>query len=135
MKNMNFSRAGELHRRACRQAALQDGPVGCTLRRAGGLYIKLGCGKGWAGGLPCFSARPALFRSPLDRFFVQPTGPPICLLCSLPSPPISVIHGLDIGGRHGRRFVLLRHTHSPQRRPYPICTSRNRNVRHQCGGG
>ena len=45
------------------------------------------------------------------------------------------IDGLDIGGRHGRRFVLLRHTHRPQRRPYPICTSRSRNVRHRCGGG
>jgi len=26
---------------------------------------------------------------------------------------------LDSGG-HGRRFVLLRHTHRPQRRPYPF---------------
>jgi len=34
MKNMNFLWAGKLHRRAGRQAALQDGPVGCTLRRA-----------------------------------------------------------------------------------------------------
>ena len=32
MKNMNFLRAGELHRRAGRQAAQQDRPVGCTLR-------------------------------------------------------------------------------------------------------
>jgi len=41
------------------------------------------------------------------------------------------VDGLDIGGQHGRRFVLLRHTHRPQRRPYPICTSRKlirRNV-------
>jgi len=36
--------------------------------------------------------------------------------------------------QHGRRFILLRHTHRPQRRPYPICTSRNGNVRHRCGG-
>jgi len=42
---------------------------------------------------------------------------------------------LDIGRQHGRRFVLLRHTHKPQRRPYPICTSRNENARHRCGGG
>jgi len=26
------------------------------------------------------------------------------------------VDGLDIGGQHGRRFVLLRHTHRPQRR-------------------
>ena len=43
--------------------------------------------------------------------------------------------GLDSGGRHGRRFVLLRHTHRPQRRPYPICTGRSGNGRHRCGGG
>ena len=30
------------------------------------------------------------------------------------------VDGLDIGGQHGRRFVLLRHTHRPQRRPYPF---------------
>jgi len=34
---MNFSGFGELHRRAGRQDALQDGLVGCTLRQAGGL--------------------------------------------------------------------------------------------------
>jgi len=28
------------------------------------------------------------------------------------------VDGLDIGEQHGRRFVLLRHTHKPQRRPY-----------------
>ena len=44
------------------------------------------------------------------------------------------VDGLDIGGQHGRRFVL-RHTHRPQRRTYPICTSRSGNVRHRCGGG
>jgi len=43
--------------------------------------------------------------------------------------------GLDIGGQHGRRFVLLSHTHRPQRKPYPICTSKSGNVRHCCGGG
>jgi len=34
------------------------------------------------------------------------------------------VDGLEIGGQHGhgRRFVLLRHTHRPQKRPYPICT-------------
>jgi len=37
MKNMNFPRTGELHRRAGRQAALQDGPAVCGKERAGGL--------------------------------------------------------------------------------------------------
>jgi len=45
------------------------------------------------------------------------------------------VDGLDIEGQHGRRFVLLPHTLRPQRRPYPICTSRSGNVQHQCGGG
>jgi len=75
MKNMNYPRAGELHRRAGRQAALQDWPVGCTLRGASGLHIKLGCGKGRSGGLPFSAPRPALFRSPPHRLFVQPAGP------------------------------------------------------------
>jgi len=80
---MNFSRAGELHRRACRQAALQDGPVGCTLRRAGGLYIKLGCGKGWAGGLPCFSASPPFFAARWTAFLCSPPARPsvFCVAC------------------------------------------------------
>jgi len=49
-----------------------------------------------------------------------------------PEPPGHAVHGevdgLDIGRRHGRRFVLQRHTHRPQRRPYPICTSRSGGV-------
>jgi len=64
MKNMNFSRAGELQRRKGQQAAPQDGPVGCTFRQAGGLQIQLGCGKGRIGGLPFSAACPALFLSP-----------------------------------------------------------------------
>ena len=44
------------------------------------------------------------------------------------------VDGLDVGRRHGRRFVLLHHTHRPQRRSYPVCTSRSGNVRHRCGG-
>ena len=56
-----------------------------------------------------------------------------------PEPPGHAVHGvvdgLDIGGQHGRRFVLLRNTHRPQRRTYPICTSRSGNVRHRCTGG
>jgi len=63
---MNYQRASELHR-ASRQAALQDWPVGCTLRGASGLHIKLGCGKGQSGGMPFSAARPALFRSPPAR--------------------------------------------------------------------
>ena len=56
-----------------------------------------------------------------------------------PEPSGHAVHeevdGLDIGGQHDWRFVLLRHTHRLQRRKYPICTSRSGNVRHQCGGG
>jgi len=44
------------------------------------------------------------------------------------------VDGLDIRGRHDRPFVLLRHTHRPQRRPYLICASKSGNVRHRCGG-
>ena len=43
--------------------------MGCTLRRSGGLRIKLGCGKGRAGGLPFSAAHPTLFRCPTDRLF------------------------------------------------------------------
>ena len=54
-------------------------------------------------------------------------------------PSDHVVHGevdgLDIGGQHGRWFVLLRYIHRAQRRPYPICTSRSGNVRQRCGGG
>ena len=103
---MNFPQADELHRRAGWQATQQDRPVGCTLGWSGGLHIRLAYGKGRAGGLPFSAARPALFRNPPDRLFVQPTGPPFCLQCSLPKvhvfhletqparpagPPISVI--------------------------------------------
>ena len=56
-----------------------------------------------------------------------------------PEPSGHAVHGevdgLDIGGQHGRRLILLRHTHRPQRRPYPICTSRSGNVWHRCEGG
>jgi len=34
----------------------------------------------------------------------------------------TLVDGLEIEGQHGRRFVHLRHTHRPQRKPYPICT-------------
>ena len=30
---------------------------------------------------------------------------------------------------------FLRHTHRPQRRPFPVCTSKSGNVQHWCGGG
>ena len=32
---------------------------------------------------------------------------------------------LNIGVQHGRLFVLLRNTHRPQKKPYPICTTRS----------
>jgi len=54
-----------------------------------------------------------------------------------PQPSGRAVHeevdGLDIGWQHGRRFILLRHTRRPQRRPYPICTSRSGNAQHRCG--
>jgi len=57
----------------------------------------------------------------------------------LPAPSGRAVHeevdGLDIGGQHGRRFVLLRHTRRLQRRKYPICTSRSGNAQDRCGGG
>jgi len=54
-----------------RQSALQVGSVGCTLKQAGGLHIKLGCRKRCA----------ALFcRPPLP--FPQPADPPFgAVLC------------------------------------------------------
>ena len=57
-------------------------PSDCTTGRASGLHIKLGCGKRRAGGLPFSAAHPALFYSQPDLLFVQPVGPPFCLLCS-----------------------------------------------------
>ena len=59
-------------------------------------------------------------------------------LSHCPEPSGHVVHeevnGLDIAGQHHRQFVLLRHTHRLQRRPYPICTSRSRNAQHSCRG-
>ena len=40
MKNMDFLQAGELHRRAGRQAAQHNWPVGCTTGLASGLHIR-----------------------------------------------------------------------------------------------
>jgi len=55
-----------------------------------------------------------------------------------PEPSGHAVHGevdgLDIGGQHGWRFVLLRHIHRPQRGRYPICPCRSGNLRHRCGG-
>ena len=92
MKNMTFPGAGDLHRRAGWQAALQDGPVGCKLSWAsekGGLE---GCPFLQLAGPPfCAACWPALLSS------VQPTSPPKIHVFhletrpfSLPSPPISV---------------------------------------------
>jgi len=43
-------------------------------------------------------------------------------LSHCPEPSGHAVHeevdGLDIEGQHGRRFVLLRHTHRSQRRPH-----------------
>ena len=101
MKNMNYPRAGELHRRAGQQAAIQDWPVGCTLREVGGLHIKPGCGKGRSGGLPFSAAHPFLCSPPARPSVlssVQPAGSSpfsfgnMALQPARPvSPPISVI--------------------------------------------
>ena len=86
-----LSAGGELHRRAGRQAALQDWTVGCTLRGAGGLHIKLGYGKGRSGGLPFSAARPALFRSlpalPSVLSSEQPASPPTVHVFHLETRP------------------------------------------------
>jgi len=58
-----------------------------------------------------------------------------CLIVQNRQAVQSISRSMDIGGQHGQRFVLLRHTHRPQRRPYSICTSRSGNVWHWCGGG
>ena len=69
------------------KAALQDGPVVCTSRRAGGLHSKLGCEKGRPKDCPFL--QPA---QPLP----QPAGPPFCaarrpaLLCN--PPKVHVFH-------------------------------------------
>jgi len=75
MKNINFLQAGELHRGVGWQAALQDGPVSCTLRQTGGLHSgKLDCRNRKAGGLPFSAARCTAFLcSPLACTSVQPT--------------------------------------------------------------
>jgi len=75
MKNMNYPQAGELHRRAGRQAALLDWPVGCTLRGASGLHIKLGCRKGRSGRLPA----PPFFSARRTAFLCSPPARPSVL--------------------------------------------------------
>jgi len=63
MKNMNFSRTTELHSsRAGRPAALQDGPVGCTLSWSGE--------KGGTEGCPFL--QPARGAHGLDIVFIGP---------------------------------------------------------------
>ena len=117
MKNINFPQVGELHTRAGRQTAPQDGPVGCTLlRRVGELHIKLDSGKGRARGLPFCAACSVLFCSP-------PAHPSIfCAACQPAESsrfsfgnttfqparpaglPISVIPASDCGGKIDTTF-------------------------------
>jgi len=59
------------------RAAQKGGPAGCTTGWASELHIKLGCGKGRAGGLPFSAARPAFFRSPTNRLFCAARRPPL----------------------------------------------------------
>ena len=91
MKNMNYPRGGELHRRAGRQSALQDCPVGCTLRWAGGLLIKLGYRNGRSGGL-LFSEPTPPYSQPARSPFCAARRPALlsCLLCS--PPTVHVFH-------------------------------------------
>ena len=53
-----------------------------------------------------------------------------------PEPSSRAVHeevdGLGIEGQNSRRFVLLHHTHRPQKGQYNICVIRNGNVRHRC---
>ena len=79
MKNMNYPRAGELHRRAGRQAALQDWPVGCTLRGANGLHIRLNWAaeKGGPEGCPFLQPAPPFFAARRTTFLCSP---PFCLV-------------------------------------------------------
>ena len=86
MKKINFPRAGELHRRASWQAALQDGPVGCTL--------SLAAEKGGLEGCPF--RQPALLssvQSAENSCFSFGNSLPTLQLVSLQpaDPPISVI--------------------------------------------
>jgi len=66
MKNMNFPWADDLYRKAGQQAALQDGPVGCTVSSR------------WAAKKG--RRRAGLFCSP-PRLFVHPAGLPFCAAC------------------------------------------------------
>ena len=75
---------------------------------------------------------PLLARLDIGAGAEQPFGCPIVQNRQAVQPV--GVDGLDSGGRHGRRFVLL-HTHRAHRRPCPICTGRSGNVRHRYGGG
>ena len=92
MKNMNFPRAGELHRRAGRQDR-------CTTGQTSGLHSKLGCRKGRLEGCHFLQPAPPFFAAHWTVFLCSP---PFCLLkvhvfhletrpSSSPGLPISVI--------------------------------------------
>ena len=77
MKNVNFPRAGELHRRTGRQAALQDEPVDCTsswaVEKSGTEDALFSCPPRpfpQSAGSPCTARWPTLLSS------VQPASPP-----------------------------------------------------------
>jgi len=96
MKNMNYPRGAELHRRAGRQAARQDWTVGCTLNWA----VEKGGPEGCAFLQPaappfCAARRPAFLSS------VQPAyssrfsfGNTALQLARAAGPPISVIRSV-----------------------------------------
>jgi len=87
MKNMNFLRAGELHRRA-----------GCTTGWASWLHSKLGYRKGGPESYPFLQPAPPFFaaRRLALLSFVQPASPTKGYIFHLEtrpsSPPISATH-------------------------------------------
>jgi len=82
-----FSGGWRAAKRAGRQAALQDGPVGCTLRRAGGCTLNWVAEKGGPKDFHFLQAGPSLSASSRT---VLLSSPPFCLLCS--PPKIYVFH-------------------------------------------
>ena len=111
MKNMNYPRAGELHRRASREAALQNWPVGCTLGGPVGCTLNWAAGKSGREGCPFLQPAPPFFAVRRTAFLCSPPARPSVLSSVQPAdssrfsfgnmalqparptgPPISVIH-------------------------------------------
>jgi len=91
--------------------------------------------KGWRGNSCWLLLLSQLFQPLLGRIRSRGRCWAAIQMSHCPEPSGRAVHGLDIEGQHGRRFVLLRHTQRPQRRPCAICTDMSGNARHRCGGG